>query len=266
MGNAAETYGVAVGDEIAFSMSEPGGYLEEYEVRKLAASRTNERADYESDEAFANFRAITTTGIAPGRLYRSSSPINDELARAAFADALSKSAGITTVINLADSPEAVEGYFAQEGFSSEYYKSLYDSGKVITLDMGVDYSATDFQEKLAQGLRFIIENDGPYLIHCNEGKDRAGFTLMLLEAFTGAGIDEIKADHMLSFVNFYHLVPDSEQYQKTQTSNVVSLLENLTGAGVSVEQADLVASASEYLSAIGLTETEISELKAALTQ
>lgn len=50
-----------------------------------------------SDEQFANFRAITTTGIGAGKLYRSSSPVNPETNRNLIADR-AVSAGITKLV------------------------------------------------------------------------------------------------------------------------------------------------------------------------
>ena len=46
---------------------------------------------------------ISTTGIGYGTLYRSSSPVNPEISRNAYADAAIEAAGIKTVVNLADS-------------------------------------------------------------------------------------------------------------------------------------------------------------------
>ena len=72
--------------EITITMKEEGGYHEQWLIRQLV--RTNERSDYAhlSDEAFANFRVIETTGMGKGVLYRSSSPINPELGRNTYAD------------------------------------------------------------------------------------------------------------------------------------------------------------------------------------
>src|SRR5690554_4112411 len=111
MGNFADTYGVQEGDAVALTLAEKGTYLGEWLIRQL--QRTNERADYPSDEVFANFREVTTGQMGKGIYYRSSSSVNNELGRAAYADALMKAAGIKTVINLADGPEELASYFAQ---------------------------------------------------------------------------------------------------------------------------------------------------------
>lgn len=266
MGNFSETYGVAEGDPVALSMLTPAGYLDEYNIRQLAQRRTNAREDYASDAVFANFRLIKMGGIAEGVLYRASSPVNDELGRAAYADGLAGAAGIKTVVNLADSAEVLEGYFALDGFASPFYKGLYEGGSVITLDMGVDFGTDDFMGKLADGLRFLAENPAPYLIHCNEGKDRAGFVSMLLEALMGASVEEITNDYMESFVNYYHVELGSEQYGKVADSNVLSMLRDIAGLekGADLTGVDLAAAAHEYLAGIGLGDAEIEAVMAAL--
>ena len=71
--------------------------------------------------------------------------------------------------------------------------------------MGVDFAAEEFNAKLKTGLVYLIDNEGPYLIHCNEGKDRAGFVAALLEALGGAEAEEIVEDYMLSYENYYHV-------------------------------------------------------------
>ena len=134
-------------------------------IHQLA--RSNERADYPdlTDEQYANFRAVTTTGMGQYALYRTSSPINPELNRNKEADAAANAAGVRTVMNLADSAETMKSY---EDYAYSYYSGL----DVIALNLGVDFAADDFRAGLAEGFRFLAAHDGPYLIHCNEGKDR----------------------------------------------------------------------------------------------
>ncbi len=87
--------------------------------------------------------------------------------------------------------------------SITWYKEMYEMGNVILLDMDVDYSSQEFGSKLAKGFVFISENEAPYLIHCNEGKDRAGFALVVLESLMGASLEEIEYDYMLSYLNLF---------------------------------------------------------------
>jgi len=262
MGNFAETFGIKVGDKVVFSMLEKGGYLSEYLLHQLR--RTNNRSDYATDSIFANFRSITTTGIKPGVLYRSSSPVNNEIGRAAYADRLAKAVGINTVINLADSDENIKSYFEAEDFSSDYYKSLYEAGKVKALYMGVDISSEDFGQRLAEGLRFLIKNDGPYLIHCTEGKDRAGFVSAVLEALMGASLDEIVSDYMTTYENYYGVEKGSEQYNAIAESNIVASLTTAVcqyEKGTDISNVNLAEAAENYLKRIGLTSDEIQILK-----
>ena len=264
MGNFAETYHVDEGDVVSFALAEKAGYLGEYQAHQL--QRTNERKDYASDEVFANFRPVVMGDIAEGVLYRTSSPVNPEIGRASYADGLIEKAGIQTVLNLADDDAAIQGYFAAEGFDSPYYKGLYEGGHVIALNMGVDYKSQDFQSKLKSGLEFLIANEGPYAFHCNEGKDRAGFTAILLESLMGATREEIVADYMVSYENYYHVKKDSEQY-KLIAQVAEGMLRDMAGLekDADLSKVDLSKAAGDYLLGIGLTAEQITALKTNLS-
>ncbi len=246
---------------VSIAMAAKGGYHDQYIIHQL--ERTNERSDYDSDEIFANFRNIAAGELGENALFRSSSPVNGELGRAAYADDFCEASGIQAVMNLADAGEDVEGCFEEEGFDSPYYQSLYEDGKVKALNLGVDFTADDFKSGLADGLRFFAENEGPYLVHCTEGKDRAGFVSALLSCFMGADFDEVVNDYMTTYVNYYHLTEDSEQYAAVKNSNIVSILEAITGSekGADLSEVDLAKAAEEYLADIGLSEEEAAALK-----
>jgi len=241
--------------EVTFTLKEAGGYYDEYVMHQL--TRTNERGDYAglSDEAFANFRKVTTTGM--GKLYRSSSPVNPELNRSAYGDAAMKAAGVKTVINLADTNQGMKAY---AGYADTYYQGC----SIIGLNLGVDFMAEDFKAGFAQGLRFILQNEGPYLIHCNEGKDRAGFTAAVLECLMGASADEVIADYMTTYENYYGVAKGSDQYAAIARSNI----EKSLSAAFEVEDIRGVALAEEaevYLTQqLGLTPEEVVDLKAKL--
>lgn len=270
-GDFATTYGLGVkgdsgyaiteGKEIKISLAQKGGYLAEMEVRELDSKRTNSRDDYASDEVFANFRPITVGNIAEGVLYRTSSPVNPELGRNAYADKLIENAGVKTIVNLADCRNTIAEY---EGFDNTYYaKQNY-----VCLNMGVDMYAADAIEDLKNGLEFMVENPGPYAFHCTEGKDRAGYYAMLLEALMGATVQDIVADYMLSFENYYFVKADTEQWSKIAASNIEKDLIKLTGAKDIVEagEADLAAAAEKYMiETIGLTQEQVNTLKTNLS-
>ena len=271
MGNFAETYGIAFkgtdenGDwfwtafegvsfpiQVTYELAEKEGYMAEYILHEL--NRTNNREDYAhlDDAAFANARWVLTTGMGLGRLFRSSSPINPELGRNEYADAAIKAAGVTVIMNLADSAETAAGY---PGFADSYYAGQ----KVIYLNLGVDFADDDFKAGLAEGLRFFAENEGVYLVHCTEGKDRAGFVNALLECLMGATYEEVVADYMVTYANYYGVEVGSEKYDAIAGSNIIKSLQNAFGVE-DLSKADLSAEAKEYIASLGLTEAEIAAL------
>ena len=242
-----------------------GEYRDQYLIHQL--SRTNEREDYSSDAVFANFREIVGGNLGSGALFRSSSPVNNEIGRAKYADELVSLNNIRSVMNLADNREAIEGYFKEEDFASPYYKSLYENGQVIALNMGVSFKTREFQNGLVEGLTFLSKNEGPYLVHCNEGKDRAGFTSALLSALMGLTYDEIASDYMTSYENYYHVEKGTEQYEAVKRSNIDSMLSFIAGVETKdLENVDLSVKAEEFLIAIGMEKVDIDTLKSKLSK
>ena len=240
--------------EITITMKEEGGYREEWLIRQLV--RTNERTDYASlgDEAFANFREINTTGIGKGVLYRSSSPINPALGRNTYADKAAENAGIMTIVNLADPSNTYEGT------ENTYYSTC----QVVYVNLGMDFLSEATLNGIAAGMRYIINNNGPYLIHCNEGKDRAGFVSALLECLMGATLDEVIDDYMLTYYNYYGVEEGSEKYNAIVKNNLIKVL-NTTFKVDDVYKADLAAEAAAFLTEdAGLTADEVAALKAKL--
>ncbi|MGN0713154.1 MAG: tyrosine-protein phosphatase, partial [Anaerovoracaceae bacterium] len=229
---------------------------------------TNDRADYDSDQIFANFRNIAAGDLGKNTLFRSSSPINNDLGRAAYADDFVESNGIQTVMNLANSDTDITGYMAQEDFDSPYYASLYQAGKVKALNLSLDFAAEDFQDGLAEGLHFFTANEGPYLVHCDEGKDRAGFVSALLACYMGASYDQVVEDYMQTYINYYHLEKGSEQYIAVKNSNIDSTLRMITGSSDNTDLAkvDLAAAAKRYMKSIGLSDAECEALHSNLAK
>ena len=250
---------------LSLILTDKGGYRDQYLIHQL--SRTNEREDYSSDAVFANFREIVGGNLGSGALFRSSSPVNNEIGRAKYADELVSLNNIKSVMNLADSRETIEGYFKEEDFASPYYKSLYENGQVIALNMGVSFKTREFQNGLVEGLTFLSKNEGPYLVHCNEGKDRAGFTSALLSALMGLTYDEIASDYMTSYENYYHVEKGTEQYEAVKRSNIDSMLSFIAGVETKdLENVDLSGKAEEFLIAIGMEKADIDTLKSKLSK
>lgn len=241
---------VNVGEKFIIMHTNPKGYLTQYEIRKLV--RTNNRADYSSDEVFANFRNITMGKIAKDVLYRSSSPINNELGRASYADKLVKDAKINTVVNLADSADNIKTYLEAKDFASPYYAELYKNNQVLPLNMGLAFDSAEFKAGIVKGLVYMSENKGPYLFHCTEGKDRTGFFAALVESLMGASKDEIVKDYMESYINFYGVKEGTDQYNLI-SQDVLAMLK--VNAGTSdLSKADLAEAEKNYLLSGGMTD------------
>ena len=245
---------------LLLTLTGKGEYRDEWLIHQL--SRTDNREDYSSDAAFANFREIKGGKIGEGALFRSSSPINNEIGRAKYADALVKENGIRTVMNLADSEESILSYMEKEDFASPYYASLFENGDVIALNMGVSFKTREFQASLSEGLTFLASKEGPYLVHCTEGTDRAGFTSALLSALMGLTYQEIVEDYMTTYENYYHIEKGSEQYEAVKKSNIDSMLSFIASVeSDKLSQVDLSLKAEEFLFAIGMEEETVRKLK-----
>ncbi len=242
---------------VFLSMAQKQGYAKEYAIHQLSKSRTNHRADYAnlSDAEYANFRAVETHGMGTDTLFRSSSPVNPALNRNEEADEALLRSLVRTVMNMADSEAAMKSY-------ADYSLTHYSACDIIALNMGMDFSSEDFTQRLAEGFRYLASHDGPYLIHCTEGKDRTGFAAAVLECLMGASADEVDADYMLTFYNFYGIEPGTPQYREIAEGNIEAYLSNAFGIrSIREEGTDLSACAESWLESIGMHADEIAALK-----
>jgi len=243
--------------KVDVSLKEKGGYRNQWLVRQLV--RSNDRSDYAhlSDAEFANFRPIATTGMGKNVIYRSSSPVNPEIGRNSYADAAMREAGIATVINLADST------INYEGWEDSYYHGL----NITALSLEMDFSSDHFIHGLAEGMRAIIAGEAPFLLHCNEGKDRAGYVSAIVECLMGASAEEVMADYMVTYYNYYGTEPGTEQYNAIVEDNICKTLASAFGIeDIRAEDIDLSWEAREYmLETLKLTEEEVKALIARLS-
>ncbi|MBQ9495133.1 MAG: tyrosine-protein phosphatase [Treponema sp.] len=217
-GKMNEVANATTGVTLTVAMKEKAGYLEQYEVRSLV--RTDKRNDYNSDESFANFRQAALGSIGKNILYRASHPTRTDWTRAPFVSSLIEAARIKTVVNMSDSEKELASYLASSNKErSAYYASLAAQNSVVCLSMNMDFTNDDFAANIVQGVRFMISHEGPYLLHCNEGKDRTGFIFVLLESLAGAKKADMLADYMESYVNFYHVEKNSRKYNIIAKAN-----------------------------------------------
>jgi hypothetical protein len=260
-GNFAEKYGIKVGDNVSIELKEPSGAIELQSANDLVYS--NNREDFESDEEFANFRPVVLGDIKEGKLYRSASPIDNKYNRAATANTLMESKGVNTVMNLASTNEEIEAAPQEELFNSDYYKELYDFGNVIALGMPIAFEDEDFVRGIAKGLTFLSEHDTPYLVHCTEGKDRAGFANMVIEALMGASQEEIVEDYMISYDNYYGIKPGDGKYDEIVKNNIVPMLEIISDGDPETSTAE---DAEAFLLKYGMEQDAIDTLKEKLSK
>lgn len=260
--------GLTDGEAVTVRLHEAGKYAALQEA--LGQSYSFRREDYGSDEEFVNFRALSGGALKAGFLYRGASPVDNSRGRAACADGLLAANGIRFVLDLADSPEDMEAYRAAEDFASLYAGALYDEGRAAFLDMSSAYESADYRQKVAGGLRTMLGADGPVYIHCMEGKDRTGFVCMLLEALAGADYDEMLADYMTTYRNYYGVSPEEtpEKYAAIAALYFDSFAAALHGTEDvgALRAADYAGDAEAYLLAGGLSEEEVRLLRAFITE
>ena len=242
---------------VTVKMKQEKGYFDEINSRYLERSDSRESYPDLKDEEYANFREVTTTGMGEGILYRTSTPISDVAGRNTQAMAAIESAGVDTIMNLADDADSVSSY---DGFADSYYAKC----KYVTLNMSTDFTAESFREKLLTGLTFFADNPGTYALHCSLGKDRAGHVAALLELFMGASEDEIIKDYMTSYYNLYDVKEDDSIYEvlvQNFKKSMSSLLKAGLGEDYSSENLLSKQAVTDYFKAIGMTDEQIGNLR-----
>jgi hypothetical protein len=100
--------GVSEGDTTTVSLHRAGKYKDIENAMHLQYS--NGRADYESDEAFANYRTFSEGNMQKDLFYRSASPCNNQYGRASTVDSLLERDGIGFILDLADEEADIEKY------------------------------------------------------------------------------------------------------------------------------------------------------------
>ena len=251
--------------QVSISMKEKGGYLLGLDIMRNTQYMDTYLEAYPdlSIEEFANFRDVHTTGMGKNKLYRSSSPIYLYLGRNYYADSLAQVAGIATFVNLADSESSA---YSNKGYETTYYSTQ----NVIFLGIPPEFFSTSFKEGLVKGFRYMIEHDGPYLVHCTYGMDRTGFMIAVLEALMGATTEEIQDDYAKTFSNYFTVIDSKQVTLNDQQVDFFKsvVLRNLRAVyhaeGIEVpetDDADWVTATENYLEKLGMTPQEISELK-----
>ena len=260
--------GLSEGDTVTVTLREKGKYLQIQQSLEMVYSL--DRADYADDETFVNFRPLAGGQLAENRVYRGASPVDNRMRRAGTADRLLAQNGIRFVLDLADTEETLKAFRAQEGFDSPHFMGLHENGQALLLGLNNNFRGEAFRHTLADALRAMAQSEGPAYIHCLEGKDRTGFVCMLLEALAGASYEEILADYMATYRNYYGITEETtpEKYQAVVSVKFNDLLQMLTGLPDGSDYGGTVLrdSARQYLLDSGMTETEVDGLTDWLTR
>ena len=214
-----------------------------------------------SPEVYGNFRNVRSGKIGVDTLYRSQHPANGSF-RSKFANQLAEEYHIRAVLNLSDSDSSLNAYFRKNKISSTYYyRTLYSNGKVYTANLSQKHTSSSYRKKVANGLKFLAKNKGPYLIHCEVGRDRTGFVILLLECLMGSSYDAMLSDYAISYVNVNHY--SQEKARQKAISCLNEEFSYLTGKKKSTNwrQVDLAQHAMNYMIKGGMTYAEISALR-----
>ena len=252
---------------VTITMSAKGKFLTAYYTRHLVFS--SDRADYLSDEIYANFREIRGGAFPDGMLYRGCTPIEEYYGRTQTADEMLAKYGIRTVINLANTNEEIEARITAPDFVSPNYAGLYAEGSVGAYPLRAVYTTEEERAQIAAALRFMIDHEGPYYLHCVVGKDRTGFMAMLLSFYMGVPLSQALNDYMLTYTNIFTIEPGSDQYNAILNFFPVIDLKVITGLDSDnlsdYEGLDMVWEAENYIRGLGLSDAECALLRRKLT-
>lgn len=132
--------------------------------------------------------------------------------------------------------------------------------------MSPKFRSERFRAGLAHGVRFMCMNEPPYLIHCTLGRDRTGLVCAVIECLMGAGLDEVIADYMLSFYNYFGIEEGSREYNFVVNNEIVPFLASMAGVKAGdISRINLSEAAERYLLRLGVKSSEIEALRFKLT-
>lgn len=235
-----------------------------YKALKLKYSKNKD--DFSSDVVFANFRNVKVGNIKEGILYRGASSIDNSYGRAKYVDKLIEEVGVKFDVDLTDNDDKIKRHFSKKDFASNYFKSLYENGKTVLLHMDTNYREQKYRDRVVKALTAMSKNDGPYFVHCVEGKNRTGFVMAVIEGLAGASYDEIVKDHMITFANYYGITEetDKEKYDIIKARYIDSMLrfiadnDHWTGNGtIELRDLDWVNIMGRFLINNGMSEEDL---------
>ena len=212
------------------------------------------------NDSRALFRKVKTGNLKDNTLYRGLSPLDvknvDKYEKSV--DDLIEEAGIKFIINLADTKEEAAEKIESGLTDTSYYKKLFDEGKVANIRLDMNYKSNSFGDKVVEVLKAIAYNEGPYYIHCTEGKDRSGFVCMIIDCLVAANYDEICDDYMKSYEYNFNITKDDTpgKYEIIRGETINDMLRYIAGSDLSripLDGIDFVNVAGRYVDAHGMT-------------
>lgn len=167
-----------------------------------------------------------------------------------------RDANIKSALNLADNQATINEY-------ESYTESYYSTTNIILLDLSIDFQAKEFKDGIVKAIKIIGENEGPYLVHCNEGKDRAGYMSAIIECMMGATAEEVVKDYMITYYNYYNVAENDDRYNTIKGKNIEDTLKKSFNVD-NIYGIDLKKECEEFLISIGLTNSEIEAARSRL--
>ena len=247
--------------KVTIKLNEAGKFKDIQDT--LSISYSDDINEYTSKEEFANFREMRVGKIKEGLLFRGASPVDNSRNRAATVDSLLEENGIQYNIDLADKNTDGTKYQVHD-----YFQSLVDNNKVVFLGMAAAYKKDDFAGKMKTLFETILANDGPYYIHCLEGKDRTGYVCMVIEALCGATYDELVDDYFITYKNYYGIEKGTSKYNAIKELHIDEMIRYVFGFenNTLLLGAAYHTSANNYLLSIGLTQEQIDAVQEKLSK
>ena len=261
--NFAEMEGYSdsnIGDTVRIGLLDSNGYSM---VRSKVTKKNKVKA--------ANFRNTVIGNMDSEVVYRGHSPVDPKYnsVQCKSAAILSRENNIVTMINMNQDLDVVEDDVLNSDETSSYYKELLEDGYVSGVELnGHNSFSKSFKKGMKKHIKFILNHESPYYIHCRMGKDRTGFMVALLGALEGATYEEIGEDYAESFRNYFGADKGSwmDYYNITDGTNTfLSMMNPGVGVNEFIKNPKLIQESAEmYLLDLGFDEVDIDILRGKL--
>lgn len=205
-GTFTEEHHIAVGDTVRLSVAGINEYYSR--IPNYLKGYSDERADYYSDQEFANYRMLGGGNMAEDRIYRCSTPWGLH-GRGDASDAYLEEKGVDCLIGMDKSQTAIAEIVENKG--DLYSSQLFVKGKVSTRFLSP--ALQSHPDEIRWVIDSVLDSEGSIGIFCKLGKDRTGIYCLILQAIAGATLEEAKDEFMLSITNYYGIQKGTDEYE-----------------------------------------------------